>query len=1226
MSNTILKNSIVREFQNLASTVPDRIALVDRYQKMTYADLETTSDAIAARLAERGIGNGDLVGIFLNRSIFFIAAVFGVLKTGGAFLPLDPVHSRTRNAKIWANSRCQCLLTTASFRRKAGLRGLGVSGKNIIEIDNLQDSTPDHRVSRAAMPEELAYVIYTSGTTGEPKGTMNTHAGLIHLRKELGKLLHNHSGPLNIALVASFAFDAAIQQVFTALLGGHTLFVVPAATRKDGNSLLNFYYDNKIQVSDLTPAHLKLILVAMPHLKLPLDIMQIWVGGESLNWGDAVQFLELLPNPVELTNVYGVAECSVDSLTFSIKADRSKSLGGVPIGLPLGATEAWVLDADLKTLPETKTGVLHIAGPGVGRGYLRDPALTAKRFIPHPFSHGKRLYATGDLVSQTSDGQFHFVGRADRQINIRGFRVELGEIEAVLAEYLADRGKQPRDPGVLPSRNPNPFAACALCLLDSSHPLARIVDGRCFYCREFKKYKPHINAYFQSSREFEELVREVKRTSRSDFDCLLLYSGGKDSTYTLYKLIEMGLRVMTFTFDNGYISRRALANIKKITEQLGIRQVTCSLKNMKDIFAASLSADATVCSGCFRGLTALSTAVAHKCQIPMVISGLSRGQIFDTKLKRLFQNGIFHPIEIEKRLREHREVYHSIKDGIARLLPDQKDPIDLSQIRFVDYFRYDPIKTPDIKAYLAKKDDDWKRPRDTGFCSTNCRINNTGIWVHKLEKGFHNYAEPLSWDIRFGLLPREEGLKEVRETLSKSEASSILKEVGYQPRLVSNPRLNDVAVLSAVDRSGAPRVAAFFRSSQNLSPETVKGHLKEALPDYMVPQKVIKVEAMPITTHGKKDYQKLASLAKDCRERVVPAKNSTEKKLVALWKKVLDQSFVGIDSNFLDLGGDSLSVGMLIEMIDQEFSYRFAIPSFLEKPTIRATADVIDRHKRGGIECLSLSPGRLRTSAKKIFLLPGIWGATDPYRPLGRVLSQRLDVWALGGGLDAFQQETKPLSVVAIGGEYLAKIRSIQAEGPYFLGGWSLGGVLAFEVARQLQCSGQSVEILAILDARAPISTSWQQRFKKLLEALDKRYPNWTRHVGKPKNDWGPVDWTRALSKMGKKAPLLTANETMNRELTLAISAKRRHSEKLLELALRLILPAVQALSTYRPQGKLDGRLISFQSQDSCSEEGPNWGALTRKLTTHLVESTHVGMLKPPYHRQIAADLERHLA
>ncbi len=461
-------------FEDQVQRTPDAVAaaFVDEY--LSYQELNQRANQLAHHLRELGVGPEVLVGISLERSLEMIVGLLGILKAGGAYLPLDSTYPPERLAYMLEDSGVRVLLTQQRLISNFGFRisenntlqvagyksqavGLKtqVAGENPqsairnpqSEIRNLKvvcldsdwqtisqksSENPDCKTTA----NNLAYVIYTSGSTGRPKGVMIQHRSALNLAEALYRAIYAHrpNGQLRVSLNAPLPFDASVQQLVQ-LLYGHTLHILPDEVRRDGEAMVSYLRQIKLDVLDCVPSQLKLLIAAglldgngwTPLIVLP--------GGEAI---DEPTWRLLAQAPAtDFYNMYGPTECTVDSTTACARSTPARPT----IGRPLANARLYILDRRLQPVPIGVPGELYIAGAGLSRGYLNRPDLTAEKFIPDPFAAapGNHLYKTGDLARYLPDGNIEFLGRIDQQVKIRGFRIELGEIEEVLKQHPALR-------------------------------------------------------------------------------------------------------------------------------------------------------------------------------------------------------------------------------------------------------------------------------------------------------------------------------------------------------------------------------------------------------------------------------------------------------------------------------------------------------------------------------------------------------------------------------------------------------------------------------------------------------------------------------------------------------------------------------------------------------------------------------------------------------------------
>ncbi|GGS82833.1 non-ribosomal peptide synthetase [Nonomuraea spiralis] len=409
-------------FEAQAARRPGDVALVLESERMTYGELDAAANRLAHLLAERGAGPERLVAVALPRSLGLFVALVAVLKTGAGYLPLDLDHPAERVSYMLADARPVVLLATADT---AGLLPPGGPPVLLADDPDIAGRPSSPPVIRPPAPGNTAYVIYTSGSTGRPKGVVVTHASVPSLVATAVERFGVGAGS-RVLQFASVSFDVAFWELSMALLTGARLVVVPAARRVAGEPLTGYVAEHGITHLALSPS---LLAALPPGCDLPPDVT-VLTGSETVPAEVVTRFA---PGR-RLLNAYGPTEATVNSTLWP--APEGWTGESVPIGGPDVGTRVHVLDAGLRLLPPGVAGELFIAGDGLARGYLGRPDLTAAAFLPDPFGPpGSRMYRTGDLVRWNGDGALEFLGRADDQVQIRGFRVEPGEVEATLIRH-----------------------------------------------------------------------------------------------------------------------------------------------------------------------------------------------------------------------------------------------------------------------------------------------------------------------------------------------------------------------------------------------------------------------------------------------------------------------------------------------------------------------------------------------------------------------------------------------------------------------------------------------------------------------------------------------------------------------------------------------------------------------------------------------------------------------
>lgn len=408
-----VEKTIPELFAQTKDTTPDADAVVYESQTLSYRELDRQANGLAQQLLARGVAPGDAVAVVLPRSVAMIVAIMGILKAGAAYVPVDPNYPELRKQFV-----------------------LDDCGATVVVDENWNFDSRDDAPEVAMNSSLPAYMIYTSGTTGRPKGTLVRHRNLHHLLVGLkGRIYNDYPTGLKVALLAPYVFDASVKQIFAALLLGHTLYIVPEDVRVNGEELIRYYRHHQIDISDGTPTHLRLMTESNGGVGPKLPVRHFIIGGEALSRTVVENFFAGQEDsaPV-ISNIYGVAECAVDTTCFRVERNRVPGNPVIPIGTPLANSRVYILDLYGCPQPPGIPGEICIAGAGVGGGYLNREELTREKFLEDPFVPGERMYRSGDMGLRTADGSIQFVGRIDRQVKIRGFRIETGEIEAQLRD------------------------------------------------------------------------------------------------------------------------------------------------------------------------------------------------------------------------------------------------------------------------------------------------------------------------------------------------------------------------------------------------------------------------------------------------------------------------------------------------------------------------------------------------------------------------------------------------------------------------------------------------------------------------------------------------------------------------------------------------------------------------------------------------------------------------
>lgn len=890
---------------------PDEVVAEHDGAELTARALDERADQLAAALVAQGVERGDAVGIRLPRGLDLLVAVHGVLRSGAAFVLLDPDDPAGRHEAIVDDARLNVVIDDVEVTIALG--------------DDGPVTTPS--VGRTTELDDLAYVIYTSGSTGRPKGVPITHRGLADYAfnavaayaDDPDATATEPGRSVVMPLYTSVVFDLAITSLFLPqLVGGRTVVVGGDPV----TALSTIAADQRINVLKATPSQLEILCRLA---RGPSGLEVVIVGGEAFRRPVAESVAALAPG-VRIFNEYGPAEAVVGCMLHEWNPEVDTGVD-VPIGRSTPGAELLVLDERRRPVPPGAWGELYVWRTGMAEGYLGLPVESRAKFAPVPGFGDRVRYRTGDRV-RLAGSVLVYGGRTDDQLSVSGVRLEPGEIETALVRHPGVTNAVVRvwTPASMRVRR------CDRCGLGDDVPDVRVGDdGVCSVCRDFERIEPQTRSWFRSEDDLAALLESARRRADGDIDCLHLLSGGKDSTYALYQLVERGWRVHALTLDNGFISDGAKENIRRSVADLGISHEFVTTDAMNEIFRDSLERFSNVCNGCYKTIYTLATARAHDMGIPVIVTGLSRGQFFETRLvPHQFEADRFDPDAIDRTVLQARRAYHATRDAVTDLLPEQEvfdrpDLDVLAEIDYVDFYRYVDVELAEMYDFLERRAP-WVRPDDTGR-STNCLVNVVGIHTHLTERGFHNYAEPYSWDVRLGHKTRAEALDELDDDIDPAEIEPMLEQIGYRPE--------PPAVLTAWYQT---------EDDEEIPAKLLTAHLRELLPERAVPSAFVHVDELPLADSTKLDVRSLpAPAARHLGSSAYTEPSTpTEATIAEIWSKLLSVDRVGADDDFFDLGGASLLALETVAAVERRFDIQLDDALVFQHRTVTDLAAAVD--------------------------------------------------------------------------------------------------------------------------------------------------------------------------------------------------------------------------------------------------------------------------------------------
>jgi amino acid adenylation domain-containing protein len=1148
------------------------------------------------------VGPESRVGVALERTPDLVTTLLAVLKAGGAYVPLDPSHPSDRLGQMLEDARVTALVTrgTGGPAAPAGTPTVDLD----VDADAIADQSDDD-LGVEARAQQLAYVMYTSGSTGRPKGIAIPHEAIVRLvcNTDYVQLTPDD----RVAQISNTSFDAATFEIWGALLNGACVVIVPQEVAVVPRDLATELNQRRISALFLTTALFNHVASDVPDAFR--SVRHVLVGGEAV---DPSKFRQVLATraPERLLNVYGPTETTTFA-TWQLVQAVAEEDATVPIGLPIGNTRAYVLDRTMTPVPIGVPGELYLGGPGLARGYLDRPGLTAESFVPDPHGPdpGGRLYRTGDLVRRRADGALEFMGRLDEQVKLRGFRIEPGEIEAALAEH----------PGVrqctVVLRDDLPTGRGLVAYLTSSSGAGNGADP--------KPAATSPDAHLSAWLEERENPRLRSGGPMSAVDLQLATARAAERILRLgpRRVLEIGcgsglLLTEVASHCIRYVATEPcdalLSQAQARVEAAGLSdRVTLLQRDPTDLAGIeSQSADLVILHSLVQYLPSIEHLVGLLEQIPRLLA--PGATIFIGDVPCLEPEDVGRAAEHELR----------IVPGFFTALPQH-----LYQIRAVDVtlsrgswngersaLRYDVLlyrEPPDTMVDEALVWRDWeaeqwsveglaralreKRPEAIALARVPNQasgVDPEALWALGDELG---YQVDLSCS-RFEASERYDVL------FRRPPAHRAVWPAGADRPLQPWQRYANVPLLRT---AGDPLVSA------------LRDHLRDRLPEFMVPSAFVVLDTLPLSPNGKIDRRALPAPSSS----PVPSHASTgipqtpvERTLIDVWRKVLGVERVNPQDDFFDLGGHSLLAVKLFAEIERIFGQKLPLSTLFQAPTVRRLARILSRP---GVDGPRSSVAVMKPGGTKppLFVMHGVYGDVLEYRELVSHLDPDQPVY----GIEAPPGEGEAVlrTIEQLASDYLRDLRGQQPAGPYFLCGYCWAGALTFEVARQLHQAGEEVALLAMIDApcpgarTAPISARVTRQGRNLWDRLTRNL----RRLPKLRVKAAPrFLWERVVN-LGTELVGRLAYAWSVRLRRPLLPAFRRRREALLYAA-RCYRPAVYP-----------GRVTLFRARNGSlgSRSGAAWGwdrVAAGGVELHELDGGHFELLKEPRVTEVASALQ----
>ncbi|MEH2002992.1 MAG: amino acid adenylation domain-containing protein, partial [Nostoc sp.] len=1119
--------TLVILFEQQAAQTPDNIAVVFEDQSLSYQELNQKANQLAHYLLElkieQQLPDNPLIAICVERSLLMVIGLFGILKAGGAYVPIDPNYPQERIGFMLEDCGARVLLTHSQIKDKLAIKeGDRQYQVLCLDDDNFANQSTDNPTPQS-QPDDLAYVIYTSGSTGKPKGVMISHHAICNHMLWMQAEFHLTQSD-RILQKTPFSFDASIWEFYAPLFVGGRLILAQPTGHQDNIYLIDVITELQVTILQLVPSQLRFLLEEQ-NIQNCQSLRWVFCGGEALAVDLQDKFFSILPN-VKLCNLYGPTEGTIDTTYWKCQPEDKQQ--SVPIGSAIANVQIYLLDSHLQLVPIGVPGEIYIGGSGLARGYLNRPELTVDKFIPNPFTSGTKLYKTGDLGRYRPDGTVDFIGRIDHQVKLRGFRIELGEIETLLAKHPKiqqavvilqrdDAINQRLLAYIVPISADNDLENNTLQTKQvelwqqvfndtyrqqqalTNDPTLNIVGWNDSYTKE-----PIPQAAMQEWRDTTVAqILELEPKRIWEMGCgtgMLLFQIaphcqqylGTDISPEALQYIEQHLKQQSL---NDKVSlKHSLAN-----QFDGIETNAYDLVIINSViqYFPSLNYFLSVLEGAVKAVTTQGSIFIGDVRNLQLLKAFHTAVEFyrapdELSIQDLRQQ-IQKSIRNEGELLIDPDLFIALKQRFPRISQVQIQlhggyaQTEMSSFRYNVVLHLDQTNTPIAEPQWL----DWQieqlnletieiilttqQPDLLGIKNIpNARLTSEMALLEEIAQ-----LDGTVSDLKAAIA-------QVKSGIEPEAFRTLVRDLPYTPFIqYSSTKFSDYDVVLQRNIPGQATIPRFaqgqnlrlkpwqdyanqplqYRTNQ-VDPALLaewRKFLAKNLPDYMIPSHFIVLEQLPLTPNGKVDRLALPAPNRGVEDLYEAPRNEVEQQLAQVWSAVLKLQEIGIHDNFFDLGGHSLLAIKLLNNIQQVFDQKLSLSSLFQNPTIAQLAQQLSdtEVQQSNPDLLLLQP---QGDATPLFCLPGANGHAFYFRDIAMNLGTERPVYGLETpGRDGFSPF--PDSVAAHASQMIDLLRQQQANSPYILAGYSSGCAVAFEMAAQLEQHGETVSLLAILDA-----------------------------------------------------------------------------------------------------------------------------------------------------------------
>ena len=1208
------------EFQ--VEQTPDSIAVIFEGESLTYRELKHRANKVAHYLISLGVEPEVLVGIGVERSLEMAIALLGILKAGGAYVPLDPTYPQQRLSLMLEDAQPPVLLT-----QKRWLENLPSHEAKVVcldadweEIAQYSEQNPDTRMTS----DNLAYVIYTSGSTGQPKGVLIPHQALANHSVSIAKH-YNLQTTDRVLQFASISFDVTAEELFPTWLSGGTVVLRPGSVTPTVAEFQALIEGEKLTVLNLPASywHEWVSALSSSQAQLPSTLRLVVVGNEKVLPERLMSWQKIAGNRIRWLNAYGLTETTITSTLY--EPDIWKELpdvNSVPIGCPIANTQVYLLDENKKPVPKGMTGELYIGGLGLARGYLSRPELTAARFIRNPFSDeaDSRLYKTGDLARIGSDGNIEILGRIDNQVKVRGFRIQTEEIEATLNQHplVQDSvvvtheeksGKQRLVAYVVPKPK-NTQVELWPCPGDY-----RVYDAILYYAMTYDNVRNHSYEVALKKVVKDKVVVDIG-TGKDVVWAKFCAEHGAKKVYAIEMQLEAYEQATSYVKSLGLSDKISVIHGDATQVQLPEKVDLC----VSELIGAIGNSEGAVSilNDARRFLKEDGMMIPQRCVTNIAAVYLPEtfaSQPHFSELSGYYTQQIFNQLGRKIPLRVS---FRNFSESNIISTVDVCEDLDFNQVSNPEYDRQISLtitQSGKIDGFLL-----WLNLH-TVENEVIDSLAYVGSWLPVYFPVFYPGIEVAAGDkieaVCSARLSEDQLSPDyhIRGYLLKPSGERL--EFEYDSFLYKTPSKSNLFY----DRLFAQEVVLNEQPTPvELCDKSLRAYLRERLPAYMLPGGFTFLESLPLNPNGKVDRKALPT-PRDSRHieptAFMAPRDTWELQLTHIWENVLGIHPISVKDDFFNLGGDSLSAVRLMLEIEQHFGQKLSLATLFPSSTIEHLASILRQATGSHLSSplVAIQPGGTK---RPFFCVHPIGGNVLCYLDLARHLGEDQPFYGLqASGIDG---EGEPKSrIEAMASHYIEAIREIQPQGPYLLGGWSFGGVVAFEMAQQLHSSGEQVALLALIDSSAP------QRHTQPMEVDTAATLAW---FAKDLGSYFGKELTVSVSALQSLAPDEQLSYVLERARVANVVLPDAGVVEIHRL-LEVVLANRQAERSYTAV-VYPNQITVFRAEESFglenSDPAMGWKQLTDgRVKIHTISGDHYTIVKEPNVRVLAERLRNSL-